>query len=87
MYELILQAQKAIDEENWEEYEKIQAKAREEIKKENNALCVERVKYMIEVFCKHCGRRMIVYASSEQLKNYDRKNVVCMACYPVFGLK
>ena len=28
MYELILQAQKAIDEENWEEYEKIQAKAR-----------------------------------------------------------
>ena len=37
MYELILQAQKAIDEENWEEYEKIQAKAREEIKKENNS--------------------------------------------------
>ena len=28
MSELIKQAQKAIDEENWEEYEKIQAKAR-----------------------------------------------------------
>ena len=37
MYELILQAQKAIDEENWEEYEHIQALAREKIRKENNA--------------------------------------------------
>ena len=36
MYELILQAQKAIDEDNWEEYERIQALAREEIKKEYN---------------------------------------------------
>lgn len=36
---------------------------------------------MLEVFCKYCGRRMIVYASSERLKHYDVKNVVCMCCY------
>lgn len=34
MNDLILQAQKAIDEDNMEEYERIQAKVREEIKKE-----------------------------------------------------
>lgn len=37
MAELIEQAQKVIDNEDWEEYERIQALAREEIRKENNA--------------------------------------------------
>ena len=50
MYELILQAQKAIDEENWEEYEKIQAKAREEIRKENNAWCVDMEKKVTRIY-------------------------------------
>ena len=36
MYELIELAQKAIDNEDREEYERIQALAREEIRKENN---------------------------------------------------
>ena len=37
MYELILQAQKAIDEDNMEEYEHIQALVREKIRKEINS--------------------------------------------------